>query len=192
MSTTPKDPKIIAILAGGKATRFGGQDKGETLIKGERLIDIIHSRLKPQADEIILSGPHDYNLELPIVQDTENAPGGPVGGLYSIWAYLKASNIEGFFTAAVDGPNLPSDLTAKLYNKNASTIAADEQGRHPTYAWWRMEDLSELWSRLNTESSLSLKRIAELTKAETIEWDGVETFININRPDDLQSFVKGA
>jgi len=191
MSTLP-DPAIVAILAGGKATRFGGQDKGEILIEGERLIDIIHQRLIPQSDGIILSGTYDYNLGLTVVPDIETAPGGPVGGIYSIWSYLLSRDVEGFFTAAIDGPNLPTDLTTKLYNINASTIAVDEQGRHPTHAWWRMKDLSSVWESLDLEDSLSLKRLAELAKAELAEWDGDNTFVNINRPDDLKHFVKGA
>ena len=185
-------PTIVVILAGGRATRFGGQDKGEILIDGERLIDIIHNRLKPQSDEFILSGTHHYNLGMPVVPDREDAPCGPVGGLYSIWSYLKGRDVEGFFTSAVDGPNVPADLLARLYNKSASTIAVDEKGRHPTYAWWRMKDLSSLWESLDMKDSLSLKRLAELTKAENVKWEGDKTFININRPDDLQRFVKGA
>ena len=191
MPQCPK-PAIAAILAGGKAVRFGGQDKGEILIKGERLMDIIHRRLLPQSSEIIVSGMHDYNLDLPVVKDIEGAPGGPVGGLYSIWAHLKDRSVEGFFTAAVDGPNVPADLTAKLYNKDASAIAVDEQGLHPTYGWWRMKDLFALWEGLELKNSLSLKRLAELTNAEHVKWDGSDTFININCPDDLKTLVKCA
>lgn len=189
MSVFP-NPCIVVILAGGKATRYGGQDKGEILIRGERLIDIIHNRLLPQSSEIIISGMHDYDLGLTVVPDIEDAPGGPVGGLYSIWSHLKSRDVEGFFTAAIDGPKLPSDLTAKLYDEAASTVAADEQGRHPTYAWWRMEDLSDLWPRLDMQNSLSLKSLIDLTKAECVEWDGSEIFVNINRPEDLKNYVK--
>ena len=170
--------------------RFGGQDKGEILIEGERLIDIIHNRLLPQSREIIISGTHDYDLGLTVVPDIENAPGGPVGGLYSIWSHLKSRDVEGFFTAAIDGPKLPSDLTAKLYDEATSSIAVDEQGQHPTYAWWRMRDLSALWVGLELKNSLSLKKVAELTNAQHVRWGGDDTFININRPDDLKRVVK--
>jgi len=61
--------QIVAILAGGKATRFNGQDKGEILINEQRLIDIIHARLKPQSDDIIVSGTRDYGLGFPVVPD---------------------------------------------------------------------------------------------------------------------------
>lgn len=184
MSVIP-NPTITVILAGGKARRFGGQEKGEILIGDERLINIIHNRLLPQSSEVIVSGTHDYNLGLPVVPDIEGAPGGPVGGIYSIWQEVQRREVEGFFTVAVDGPNLPSNLMARLYSKNACKIAIDETGIHPTYAWWRIDDLSNVWSVVDIKGSFSLKRLAELTKAEFVRWDGDRSFININCPDDL-------
>ncbi|MEP3890922.1 MAG: NTP transferase domain-containing protein [Hellea sp.] len=185
-------PSIVAILAGGKARRFGGQDKGEILIRGERLIDIICERLGPQSTEILLSGTHDYSLDLTVVPDAQNAPGGPVGGVYSIWKSQEGRGIEGFFTAAIDGPNLPQDLTASLYSKTCSTIAVDENGRHPTYGWWRMDDLSALWEMTELSESISLNKLADLIGARAVLWEGGSSFTNINRQDDLDCFVKGA
>ena len=185
-------PAIVAILAGGKAKRFDGQDKGEIRIKGERLIDIIYQRVKPQTTKVILSGMHDYGLGLTVVPDAHSAPGGPVGGLYSIWKTLQGRESEGFFTVAVDGPNLPSDLTGSLYSKTSSTIAADDAGRHPTYGWWRMDDLSRAWETAKLSESISLNRLANLVDAKTINWEGESFFININRQADLNQFVKGA
>ena len=76
-------PKITIILAGGKARRFGGQDKGEILIGGERLIDIICDRLKSQSTEVMISATHDYGLGLTTIADIDNAPGGPVAVSYT-------------------------------------------------------------------------------------------------------------
>ena len=191
MMTQLPNPAITVILAGGKAARFDGLDKGEIIIKGARLVDIIHERLLPQSSKLIISGTHNYNLNLPIVPDIEGAPGGPVGGLYSIWAYLKSRHVEGFFTAAIDGPNVPSDLTAKLYDKSSSAIAVNEQGRHPTYAWWRMEDLRRVFGESDLSSSLSLNRLADALAAKEVPWAGDESFININRFEDLSQFLKG-
>jgi len=131
--------KTVAILAGGKATRFNGLDKGGILIDGQRLIDIVHDRLKSQCNEIVISGNYDYGLGLKVLPDIDGAPGGPVGGIYSIWKYLESRDVEGFFTAAIDGPNLPSDLIESLYSSDTSTIAIDDNGRHPT--------LDNLWRR---------------------------------------------
>ena len=192
MNQSLPSPAIVAILAGGKARRFSGQDKGEILIKGQRLIDIIYERLRPQSTEIILSGTHDYSLNLTVVPDAHNAPGGPVGGVYSIWKRLEGRAIEGFFTVAIDGPNLPDNLITSLYCKTSSTIAADEKGRHPTYGWWRMADLSRIWGMTKSSESISLNSLADLAGAKSMFWQGHSTFTNINRQVDLDKFVKGA
>jgi len=184
--------KTVAILAGGKATRFNGQDKGEILIDGQRLIDIIHDRLKPQSYDIIISGTDNYGLGFPVIADAADAPGGPVGGIYSIWKHLEGCDVEGFFTVAVDGPNVPTDLTARLYSTDTSTIAIDDDGRHPTYGWWRMEDLVCVFSDVDTSRSISLNRLAELIGAKEVHWEGDKNFTNINRAEDLYRFVKGA
>ena len=179
--------KIVAILAGGKAKRFEGQDKGAIRLRGERFIDIIYRRLSTQADEILISGTHDYDLGLKIVPDINEAPGGPVGGLYSIWKELSSREAEGFFTVPVDGPNLPLDLIQRLYSPLSSSIAVDEKGRHPTFSWWRMADLAELFEDINTERSISLNRLAANILAEDVNWDGDSNFININRLEDLRT-----
>lgn len=178
--------KIVAILAGGKAVRFGSQDKGKILIKERRLIDIIHERIKPQSDSLIISGRHDYGLGFPVVADATDAPDGPVGGIYSVWKHLEQSNAQGFFTVAIDGPNLPRDLTAKLYAKDSASIAADDAGRHPTYGWWLMEELSKVFATVTPADSLSLNRLADLGGAKIITWEGDKHFLNINRKSDLE------
>ncbi|WP_026942379.1 molybdenum cofactor guanylyltransferase [Hellea balneolensis] len=183
-------PKITAILAGGNARRFGGQDKGEIIIGDNRLIDIIHARLSVQSTDIIISGTSDYGLGVSFIADSDDAPAGPVGGLYSIWQVLKPKKIEGFFTVAVDGPNLPSNLIESLYSNTNSTIAVDGAGRHPTYGWWRIEDLSVAWVKLQGEPSISLNRLADVAKAKEVSWDRSESFININHAEDLERYVK--
>ena len=183
---------IVAILAGGKARRFDSQDKGSLLIHDDRLIDIIYNRLKPQSDEILISGTHDYDLNLQIIPDKDEAPGGPVGGIYSIWSALQSrGDIEGFFTVAVDGPNLADNFTAKLYYETCSAIAIDRAGRHPTYGWWRMADLAQVFANINLQSSISLNGLADEVLAKEVHWAGDNKFININSQKDLNNYVKG-
>jgi len=190
MSDILLSPKIAAILAGGKAKRFAGQDKGEIIISGERLIDIIHLHLIPQFDEILISGTHDYDLGFDVIPDADDAPGGPVGGVYSIWKILENRDIEGFFTVPVDSPNIPQNLLAALYSETNSAIAMDELGRHPTFGWWRLSDLSDVWGSLGSRDSTSLNRLADLVGAKNIAWEGTDAFANINTPVDLEKYGK--
>ena len=186
MKHPPSSPAIVAILAGGKATRFDGQDKGTIKLGGKRFIDIILQRLSAQADEIIISGTYDYDLGIEIIPDAQDAPGGPVGGIYSIWKKLSSRDVEGFFTVPVDGPSLPFDLTKRLYSPMSSSVAADEKRRHPTYGWWRMTELSHLFDDINIQHSISLNKLADHMSAKDVHWTGENNFININRPEDLR------
>lgn len=180
-------PKITAILAGGKATRFDGQDKGEIELNGQRFIDIICECLAPQTDDIIISGRHDYGMDYQFILDADDAPGGPVGGIYSLWKSLAPRDIEGFYTVPLDGPNLPLDLTQRLYSPDTSTIAKDEFGRHPTFAWWRMTDLDRLWREVDFSKSFSLNKLADRAGAKEVAWAGSKSFININQKADLDN-----
>ena len=111
--------------------------------------------------------------------------------VYTIWKNFLQTNIRGFFTVAVDGPNLADDLLDRLYHRGFSTVASDEAGRHPTYGWWRMVDLSKVFENIVATESISLNRLADLVQAKNRVWKGSKEFVNINRKLDLDNFVKG-
>ena len=167
---------------------MGGIDKGALDLGGERMIDRIYGRLKPQCGQVLISGSHDYGLGLDVVSDFKTGPQGPAGGLHAIWRHLKDANIEGFFTVPIDGPNLPGDLLARLYCEESSAIASDDNGLHPAFAWWRMVDLGRAWDALDLESSISLNYLAQFTEAKHVQWAGEAMFKNLNTPDDLADY----
>jgi molybdopterin-guanine dinucleotide biosynthesis protein A len=179
---------IAVILAGGQGARMGGIDKGAIDLGGKRMIDRIYGRLKSQCGQVLISGSHDYDLGLEVIPDIEVGPQGPMGGLYAIWRHLKDANLEGFFTAPIDGPNLPSDLLARLYRAECSAIASDDNGLHPAFAWWRMGDLSRAWDALDLEGSISLNYLARQAQAKHAQWAGEAMFKNLNTPDDLENY----
>ena len=72
--------KPIVILAGGSAVRFNRRDKGQILIGGKRMIDIILERIQYKTNPLIISGHHDYGLKALIISDEIHGPKGPVGG----------------------------------------------------------------------------------------------------------------
>lgn len=49
------------ILAGGQASRMGGEDKGLALLGGKALIDHVIDRVRPQVSHIAIST--NWNLE---------------------------------------------------------------------------------------------------------------------------------
>jgi len=186
--------RIGVILAGGEGRRMGGADKGALALGGRRLIDRVIENLSPQVERIIISGAHDYGTGLTRLPDRGDGPAGPAAGLWSAlkWIEEQAPAARGFLTAPVDGPFMPPDLHKKLYAENSSSVARDDAGVHPTFAWWRKTDLAVLQG-VKPGEGRSLKTVAKKISAREIVFPGDRFFRNINTPDDLvaaEAFIK--
>ena len=129
MNTPPTTS--LAILAGGQSTRIG-TDKAVIRLDGERLIDILIRRFADKAEHIMLSARDDYGTGLPIIPDDPQAPGGPVGAIFSLADRLQAMGIDGFVTVPVDAPFAPADLIERLTASGGCAVAEDGRRMHPT------------------------------------------------------------
>jgi len=180
--------RIVFILAGGESTRMGGEDKALAMLEGRRLIDCVVSRLAPQTERLVISGRSDYGTGLTFAADEAGSPAGPAGGLFTAarWMGRHEPSTEGFFTAPVDGPFAPEDLTQRLICSDASAIAVDEGGVHPTFGYWRLADLAGAWPKFEGEASISLRSLARACNAREIRWPGASFFFNVNAPEDLR------
>ncbi len=181
--------RICVILAGGSSRRMGEADKAEMLLDGMRLIDRVAERLTPQCDEMLISGPQDYGTELGVVADHADGPRGPAAGLHAAAEWMAANNpsAKGFFTVPVDGPFLPDDLTARLGASGQSALAEDDDGIHPTFAYWALDALRAGLLLLSNQPSLSLQALAKSCGALTVSWPASGAFFNINRQEDLET-----
>lgn len=185
MSKAPIEAAII--LAGGQSLRMGF-DKGELDVSGRRLIDIIHGKINRQCASVLISGRRAYDLEVSNVADSIHVPKGPAAGILTLAEHLK-NDVTGFFTVPVDSPNFPEDLCARLYSRAYSTIAADENGRHPTFGWWRLSDVEKAVKQVNHHESLSLNHLSRLCGAVEVNWPGENLFFNINSANDLTHYL---
>ncbi len=165
---------------------MGGVDKGAIEIGGERLIDRVISRIKPQAERILISARHDYGTGLTALPDRDEGPAGPAAGLWAAvcWLGENAPAAEGFLTAPVDGPFAPADLYARLAAGAGSAVARNSAGVHPTFAYWRVDALRKILARAPKGEGLSLKRIATEIGARETPFSGADQFININTPEE--------
>ncbi len=178
---------IAVILAGGRSQRMHGQDKGRLELCGKRLVDRVIERLRPQAARLILSGSHDYETGLEYIPDLPGTPDGPAAGIRSVYLWLaaQAQDAEEFVTVPVDGPFLPGDLAARLCAGDGSAIATDGRNDHPTFACWKVRDLTAAWPRLLARPRVSLKGIAATCAARRVLWADRNVFVNVNSPVDL-------
>ncbi len=200
-STAPIDLAGV-ILAGGRATRMGGGDKGLLRLAGRRLIDRVIDRLAPQCGPLSVSANGDparlADLGLPILPDVLPegvAPlPGPLAGVLAGLDWAASLGAPGIVTAAADTPFLPSDLVARLVAAAPTSglvLAAtrDTEGhlhRHPTFGLWPVALRHDLRAAL-AAGERAMARWADGRGAGVAVFAAapVDPFFNINRPEDL-------
>jgi molybdopterin-guanine dinucleotide biosynthesis protein A len=113
--TIPAAEITAVILAGGRARRMGGHDKGLYAFRGRPLIEHAINALAPQSGRLIISA--NRNLEryrafgYPVVTDTPPRYDGPLAGIASA---MQAAVTPFVLCAPCDAPFLPDTLAAVL------------------------------------------------------------------------------
>ena len=127
------------ILAGGRASRMGGVDKGLQMFRGQTLVQHAIARLQSQVSKVLINAnrnPTDYAMTgLKVIADTELADNGPLSGFLT---GLQHCNTEWLVTVPCDSPFFPLDLVEKLSQAVAdkqSLIAMAQTPRLPDNTW---------------------------------------------------------
>lgn len=189
------------ILAGGRATRMGGADKGLVILQQKPLIQHVISRLLPQVDEIIINANREIAqyqaLGYPVFQDKSLQDGKPdfIGPLAGMHLGLKHCQHKYLLTAPCDSPLLPFDLVARLLDnflKNDADIAvATSNGdTHPVFCLCKKTALKSLDDYLaNGGRKVSAwqksLRYIEVDFSDCIDENGNDAFANLNTLEDL-------
>lgn len=152
-------------LAGGRATRMGGVDKGLQTLHGRPLIAHVLARLAPQTGGLIISANRHLDeyaaLGAPwqarVVADAAALPrfSGPLAGLL---AGMRCAQTEWLLMAPCDSPCLPVDLARTLaaaicaQRADIATVctvdAAHHTTLHPVFALLRTALADDLAARL--------------------------------------------
>jgi molybdopterin-guanine dinucleotide biosynthesis protein A len=186
------------ILAGGKATRMGGGDKGLKAVAGKRLIDRVIARLADQCGPMAINANGDparfTEFGLPVLPDSLPDYPGPLAGVLAGLDWAAGLGAEAIVTVAADTPFFPTDLVTRLQaaaGQSGLALAAsrDETGKlwqHPTFGLWPVALRGDLRASLRD----GLRKIVLWTDrhgAETAEFasDPFDPFFNINTPEDF-------
>lgn len=186
------------ILAGGRATRMGGGDKGLRRVGGRRLMDHVIDRLAPQVGVLAISANGDparlAGFGLPVLADSLPDHPGPLAGVLAGLDWAAAQGARAVVTAAADTPFFPRDLVARLLaaaGPSGLCLAAspDADGRlqrHPTFGLWPVALRDDLRAALTG----GLRKIVLWTDghgAGTARFDSrpFDPFFNINTPEDI-------
>ena len=186
------------ILAGGRATRMGGGDKGMRSLAGRRIIDHVIHRLSAQCAPLAINANGDPSrfseFGLPVLPDSLPDHPGPLAGVLSGLDWAAGIGAEAIVTAAADTPFFPADLVARLKaaaGPSGLALAAspDSGGRvwqHPTFGLWPVALRDDLRAALEG----GLRKIVLWTLrhgAGSAEFPSVpfDPFFNVNTPEEL-------
>jgi len=180
------------VLAGGRAERMGGRDKGLLLLAGEPLIAHVVRRLRPQVGKLLISA--NRNLEAyrqygcRVVHDDEHERfQGPLAG---ILAAMGIADTPYLLVAPCDSPRLPSDyaqrMQAALAREQATLGVAFREGRwQPVFALLPVELRDDLAAYLAAGEG-NAGRWLQRHRPVPVEFsDDPALFCNVNTPEDL-------
>jgi len=184
-----------AILAGGRATRFGGRDKSALVVDGRPILDRQIGELSPIVDELLVVGAGSETRRVEGVRYiADRIPGsGPMGGIH---AALTEAAGAATLAVACDMPYVSAGLGGLLLSL---TIDADlvvpqtEAGYHPLYAAYTRACLEPIARRL-ASGRLKLTGLFDDVRVHVVTVDQVARFgppdrllANVNTLDEYSS-----
>ncbi|HFZ8996677.1 TPA: molybdenum cofactor guanylyltransferase MobA [Citrobacter freundii] len=178
------------VLAGGKASRMGGQDKGLMPLNGKPLWQHVAGRLHPQVSTVAISA--NRNLEtyraggLPVVTDTLPDFPGPLAGILSVMRQLPG---EWFLFCPCDTPFIPANLVERLkaQRHQAPVVwAHDGERDHPAVALVHRSLIAQIEAYLSRGDRRVMVFMREAGGHSVDFSDMKAAFRNINTFEDLQ------
>jgi len=186
------------ILAGGQATRMGGQDKGMMRLGGAPLIERVIARLSPQCATLAISANGDLtrfaDFGYPVFSDGSIESQGPLAGVLAGLDWAARMGFEAIVTVATDTPFFPTDLVTRLQTGSSPVgfglAVTEAEGRrfwHPTFALWPVALRDELREALRHDQR-RMRQFAESKGVVPVVFENSgaqDAFFNINTETDL-------
>lgn len=182
------------ILAGGRATRMGGDDKGWVPLAGRPLIEHVLERLRPQVDEVLINANRSearYRALAPVIGDGNGDFLGPLAGMR---AGLSAAHQDWVLFVPCDGPALPLDLMARfraaLAAQPTTELVVAHDGAHlqPVVALLHRSLLPSLQQALTQGERKTGAWFTRHRMAVVSFVDQPDAFINLNSPSELAEY----
>jgi molybdopterin-guanine dinucleotide biosynthesis protein A len=185
------------ILAGGRAQRMGGIDKGLIPFHGKPLIESAIAKLKPQVQTIVINANRNITkyagYGYPVIMDETPDFSGPLAG-FSVG--LKACKTPYLLTSPCDSPLLPNNLAEVLSAEMESgefelvyASSKETDGKvwaQPVFCLIRTNLQDSLASFL-LKGDLKIDRWFKELRSSTVIFNDPQVFANVNTPEELKS-----
>jgi molybdopterin-guanine dinucleotide biosynthesis protein A len=185
-------PLAAAILAGGRARRFGGIDKSRLVVQGRPIINRQIEILQLVAGDVFIVSPDaDRFADLAVRVCADLMPeAGALGGIYTALASVPA---ECVITVACDLPFLDAGLLRRLAELSSGRDAAwvrTPRGPEPLLACYRQSARDRIrheieGGRLKASNLDGVLDIAEMGLEDVERFGPADRLLaNLNTPDD--------
>ncbi|WP_148861463.1 molybdenum cofactor guanylyltransferase MobA [Marinobacter fonticola] len=182
------------ILAGGRARRLGGVEKGLALWQGHPLVAYAREALRPHCAVIAISANRqleDYRHWADVVVNDEEGFGdtGPLAGLLAGMQHARALGMSGVLVMPCDTPGVSAAVIEQL----ATTAAVDaqrlvlarvERRPQPLHGYYPVALVEDLTSYLKSGE----RKVMDFAgRQDTLYLDlpvSSEVFRNLNTPED--------
>ena len=188
----PRDAITGLVLAGGLARRMGGMDKGLVELAGRPMIEHVLDALRPQVGALLINANRNVDryaaYGFPVVSDTLQGFMGPLAG---VLAALQRLATEFLVTVPCDAPLVAPDLVGRLHaacvaNDADVAVATDGRRQQPVFLLLRASTAPSLDAYLSGGGRKIDTWFAGLRLAEADLSDALDTFVNVNDPDERQ------
>ena len=188
------------ILAGGRAQRMGGIDKGLIALNKQPLIEIAIAKLVGQVGCMQINANRNLTqyatYGYPIVSDDTADFSGPLAGFA---AGLRACKTEYLVTVPCDTPLFPSNLVErlgeKLLQEHCELVYASSQDAtgkiwaQPVFCLMQTQVANSLQKFLNS-GGRKIDRWFEQLSFATVVIEHDKAFSNVNTPEELHRLEK--
>ncbi|MGB5708058.1 MAG: molybdenum cofactor guanylyltransferase MobA [Arenicellales bacterium] len=185
------DNITAVILAGGRATRMGGQDKGLLEVAGKSIVARIASQLSEQVSKILINANRNQDeyekLGYPVINDSLSNYQGPLAGMA---AALAKIDTEWLLTVPCDGPFVAKDYAVRMMQVAEEqsvklVVASDADRIQPVYALIHIQLLPSMQAFLKSGERKIDRWYAQHPYSIVEFRDREQMFTNINTPEQL-------
>jgi molybdenum cofactor guanylyltransferase len=179
------------ILAGGRASRMGGQDKGLVQLSGQSMIAHTIGRIRLQVKHLVINANRNLDayqaLGHEVIPDENQDFMGPLAGILSALNHLD-DNI--LLVVPCDCPWLPKDLVSRMHacmesNQTDIVVASDGEREQPTVLLLKANVAQSIQDYLDAgERKLGAWYRAQQFSVCTFR-DNPDAFININTHEQI-------
>ncbi len=175
------------ILAGGRGTRIGGEDKGLLPLNGRLLVEHLCDILAPQCTQLMISANRNIeryqSLGYPVIPDDLKGC-GPLAGMLTA---LKVCNTPYLVCSPVDTPLIPHDYVARLmaglHNASACVVMVKDH-MQPLHLVLKSSTRPSLAEYLQQGGRRAGDWVRALNPALADFSDCPECFWNVNTPQE--------